>query len=489
MAQLNHSTTSGKKRKHAENLKETLYLKIAKIIEEQIQNETLRLGEKLPSIRSAQKLYNVSINTAKQAYLELESRSLIESRPKSGYYVSKTSQRKLALPTVAKISGTEKEKTPEDLIDKVFGTIAKSDFTQFALGIPGKNFLPLAKLNKSLINTIRRRNDGGTNYEPVQGNEHLLREVAKWALVLEGKITEDDLVITSGAMNAIYNALMAVTKPGDSVAVESPVYFGFLQAIQLLGLKAVEIPTHPIFGVDLDALKKVLPNIAACCFVTNFNNPLGFQMPDENKKELVRLITEYNVPLIEDDIYGNLFFGAERPKPCKFYDEAGLVLWSGSVSKTLAPGYRVGWIAPGKFKDKIIRQKLVQTVCNPSLYSDVIADFLEHGRYDHHLRTFRNKLYANYQQIQRAVETYFPDNTKISQPKGGFMLWLELDKRICTEDLYDAAGSQKINFAPGRMFSQYNQYNNCMRLNYALEWTDRVENDLEKLGKLIKNSI
>lgn len=489
MAQLNHSVSSGKKRKHAEKPKETLYLKIAKIIEEQIQNETLLLGDKLPSIRSAQKLYNVGINTAKQAYLELESRSLIESRPKSGYYVSKTSQRKLALPTVAKITSTGKEKTPEDLIDKVFGTIAKSDVTQFALGIPGKNFLPLAKLNKSLINTIRRRNDGGTNYEPVQGNEHLLREVAKWALVMEGKVTEDDLVITSGAMNAIYNALMAVTKPGDSVAVESPVYFGFLQAIQLLGLKAVEIPTHPVFGVDLDALKKVLPTISACCFVTNFNNPLGFQMPDENKKELVRLITEYNVPLIEDDIYGNLFFGAERPKPCKFYDEAGLVLWSGSVSKTLAPGYRVGWIAPGQFKDKIIRQKLVQTVCNPSLYSDVIADFLEHGRYDHHLRTFRNKLYANYLQIQRAVETYFPDNTKISQPKGGFMLWLELDKRICTEDLYDAAGSQKINFAPGRMFSQYNQYNNCMRLNYALEWTDRVENDLEKLGKLVKNSI
>ena len=133
MAQLNHNFNSVKKRNPAEKPKETLYLKIAKIIEEQIQSDTLRLGDKLPSIRSAQKLYNVSINTAKQAYLELESRSLIESRPKSGYYVSKTSQRKLALPTVAKISSTEKEKTPEDLIDKVFGTIAKSDFTQFAL--------------------------------------------------------------------------------------------------------------------------------------------------------------------------------------------------------------------------------------------------------------------------------------------------------------------------------------------------------------------
>lgn len=267
-------------------------------------------------------------------------------------------------------------------------------------------------------------------------------------MVMEGKITEDDLVITSGAMNAVYNCLMAVTQPGDSVAVESPVYFGILQAIQLLGLKAVEIPTHPITGVDLEALKKVLPKLSACCFVVNYNNPLGFQMPDENKKELVKMLTEHNVPLVEDDVYGNIYFGAGRPKPCKYYDEAGIVMWVGSVSKTLAPGFRVGWVAPGKFKEKIIRQKLVQTVSGPSLFSDVIADFLAHGRYDHHLRMFRKKLYANYLQIQKSVIEYFPDNTKISEPKGGFMLWLELDKRICTEDLYDLAVSQNINFAP-----------------------------------------
>lgn len=468
---------------------ESLYIKMAKTIEGQIQQETLQLGDKLPSIRSAQKLYNVSLNTVKQAYLELESRSLIESRPKSGYFVSKSSKRTLALPSIATINKTDHKKTPEELIDKVFGAISNTDITQFALGIPGKNFLPLAKLNKGIINAVKNRNDSGTNYEPVQGNERLRREIAKWAMVLEGKITDDDLVITSGAMNAIYNGLMAVTQPGDAVAVETPAYFGLLQAIKLLGLKAIEVPTHPILGVDLDALKKILPEIAACCFVTNFNNPMGFQMPDDHKKELVRLLTYYNVPLIEDDIYGNLYFGKERPKPCKYYDEAGLVMWIGSVSKTLAPGYRVGWVAPGKFKEKIIRQKIAQTVSNPSLYSDVIADFLEFGRFDHHLRMFRNKLYANYLQIQRAVTTYFPDNTKISQPKGGFMLWLELDNRICTEDLYDAAWSKKINFVPGRIFSQYNQYNNCMRLNYAMEWTDRVESDLEKLGQLVKNSI
>ncbi|REC42361.1 aminotransferase-like domain-containing protein [Chryseobacterium pennipullorum] len=467
--------------------KDVLYLKIANSVTEQIKSETLQFGERLPSLRSAQKLYNVSLNTVKQAYMELESRSLVESRPKYGYYVSQTSQRKLALPSVAQIRASEGKNTPQDLIDKVFGSIGGTDVTQFALGIPGKSLLPVAKMKKCMIDVMKRNGDSGTNYEPVQGSEALRREIAKWSIVMEGKITEDDLVITSGAMNAVYNCLMAVTQPGDSVAVESPVYFGILQAIQLLGLKAVEIPTHPITGVDLDALKKELPKLSACCFVVNYNNPLGFQMPDENKKELVKMLTEYNVPLVEDDVYGNIYFGAGRPKPCKFYDEAGIVMWAGSVSKTLAPGFRVGWVAPGKFKEKIIRQKLVQTVSGPSLFSDVITDFLEHGRYDHHLRMFRKKLYANYLQIQKSVAQYFPDNTKISEPKGGFMLWLELDKRICTEDLYDEAVSQKVNFAPGRMFSQYNQYQNCMRLNYALEWTDRVESDLEKLGKMIKN--
>ncbi|MFP8895594.1 PLP-dependent aminotransferase family protein [Chryseobacterium sp. EZn1] len=469
--------------------KDVLYLKIANSVTEQIKSETLQFGDRLPSLRSAQKLYNVSLNTIKQAYMELESRSLVESRPKYGYYVSQTSQRKLALPSVTQMKVSEGKNTPQDLIDKVFGSIGGTDVTQFALGIPGKSLLPVAKMKKCMIDVIKRKSDSGTNYEPVQGSEVLRREIAKWSMVMEGKITEDDLVITSGAMNAVYNCLMAVTQPGDSVAVESPVYFGILQAIQLLGLKAVEIPTHPITGVDLDELKKVMPKLSACCFVVNYNNPLGFQMPDDNKKELVKMLTEYNVPLVEDDVYGNIYFGAGRPKPCKFYDEAGIVMWVGSVSKTLAPGFRVGWVAPGKFKEKIIRQKLVQTVSGPSLFSDVITDFLAHGRYDHHLRMFRKKLYANYLQIQKAVTEYFPDNTKISEPKGGFMLWLELDKRICTEDLYDVAFEQKINFAPGRMFSQHNQYQNCMRLNYALEWTDRVENDLEKLGKMIKNRI
>ncbi|MFG4004038.1 aminotransferase-like domain-containing protein [Flavobacterium aquidurense] len=469
--------------------REVLYLKIANTIQEQIFSKTLKIGDKLPSIRAFQKLHNVSMNTIKQAFLELESKSLIESRPKSGFYVSKTSNRKLLIPSMNKLKLSEQKMTSEDLITKVFDSLSDKDITRFSIGVPDPSLLPIAKLNKGLAKVVRNLAESGTSYEPVQGSANLRRNVAKWAIVLEGKLTEDDFVTTSGAMNAIFNCLMAVTKRGDTIAIESPVYFGIIQIAQNMGLNIIELPTHPTTGVDLEALKKVIHKVDVCCFMSNFSNPLGSLMPDANKKELVKLLTYHNIPLIEDDLYGNLFFGTVRPKPCKYYDEAGIVMWCGSVSKTLAPGYRVGWVAPGKFKDKIIRQKMAQTVCMPSLYQEVIADFLEHGRYDHHLRTLRSTLYTNSLNFQRTIEDHFPENTKISQPQGGSFLWLELDKSIDTAVLYDKAIQQKIGFAPGRIFTQHDQYNNCMRLNFGLEWKEKVELDLKRLGQLVKNSL
>ncbi|MFL9831475.1 PLP-dependent aminotransferase family protein [Flavobacterium sp. ST-87] len=469
--------------------REILYLKIARIIEEQIHIGSLKTGEKLPSIRTVQKIYGISINTVKQAFLELESKSLIESKPKSGYYVSNFFDTRLALPSISKLHLSDKEKTPEDLISKVFNTLTDKNITQFSLGVTDKSMLPIAKLNKGINKVLRQLDDSGTGYEPAQGNLNLRRNVAKWSFTWGGNLTEKDIVTTSGALNALFYALITVTKPGDTVAIETPLYFGILQMIKSLGLHIIELPTHPVTGVSLEDLKKVLPQISACCFVTNFNNPLGSCMPEENKKEVVRLLTQHNIPLIEDDLYGDLFFGASRPKPCKAFDKEGIVMWCGSVSKTLAPGYRVGWVAPGKFKNKLIRKKLLHTISSPPLYQEVIADFMEHGRYEHHLRGLRNTLYSNYLQFQRTIEEHFPENTKISKPQGGFVLWLELDPKIDTALLFDIAIQQKIGFAPGRMFTQHDQYNNCMRLNFGLKWDDKVENSLKKLGLLIKQQL
>ncbi|WP_026632625.1 aminotransferase-like domain-containing protein [Dyadobacter alkalitolerans] len=469
--------------------KEALYQKIAKNLEDQILSETLRIGDKLPSIRSIQKIYGVSLNTAIQSFAELESKSLIESRPKSGYFVSKISKRKLPLPSVSELKLPEKGKNTDDLISRVFDILNDKTIRQFSLGIPDKKLLPLAKLNKGIIRAMRQLEGNGTEFEAAQGSVNLKRNIARWSLIFDGKLTEDDIVTTTGTTNAIYQCLLATTRPGDTIATESPVYFGILQLAKSMELNVIELPTHPLTGIEIDALKKVIHKINVCCFTANFSNPMGSLMPDEHKKELVELLTHHNIPLIDDDLFGNLFFSGTRPKPCKVFDQSGIVMWCGGVSKTLAPGYRVGWVAPGRFKDTIIRQKLVQTVTLPSLFQEVIADFMEHGGYDHHLRSLRHTLHTNCLKFQQAIEDYFPQNTKISQPQGGFFLWLELDKRIDTNQLYDTALKHKLSFAPGSMFSQNSNFNNCMRLNFALPWDDSVEHDIKRLGNLVKQAL
>lgn len=469
--------------------KETLYMKIADIIEKQIFNGTLKLGDKIPSIRILKQLHNVSINTIKQAYLELESKSLIESIPKTGYFVSKVSQRKLPLPTVALIDDSKGTKTRVDLITKVFDTLNNAEITQFSLGVPDPNLLPIQRLNKTLITVNSQLSNGGTNYQSAQGSQNLRNTIAKWSMFFNGSLTGDDFVTTSGAMNALYYCLSSVTKPGDTVAVESPVYFGILQLIKSLNLKVLEIPSHPNTGMDLNILQKSLSKIRACCVVSNFSNPLGSLMPVENKMALVSMLAEKDIPLIEDDLYGSLYFGSERPLPCKAFDENENVMYISAVSKTLAPGYRVGWVAAGKYKNEIIKRKLLTTISTPSLYEETIANFLDHGKYDHHLRSLRKTLNFNYLKYKDTIEQYFPEDTKISTPKGGYMLWLELNKNIDTAKLFDYAIQKNISFAPGRMFTQHNQYNNYLRLSFALEWNEKLKEELILLGELIKTSV
>lgn len=253
-----------------------------------------------------------------------------------------------------------------------------------------------------------------------------------------------------------------------------------------MGLKVLELPTDPLTGVDMDALKKIVQKtkLAACLFVSNFNNPFGSLMPDAHKNEAVRLLEKYNVPLIEDDIYGDIYFGDSRPTCCKSYDESGMVLWCSSVSKTLAPAYRVGWVAPGKFMEQLSKIKLFNTLSSTAITHEVIGSFLETGRYDAHLRKLRRTLHTNYLQYVRVISEHFPAGTKISRPQGGLSLWVELPKHTDTISLYNTALSKKIIFSPGNMFTLQKQYNHCMRLSYGLEWNEKTENGLKILGKL-----
>ncbi len=466
---------------------EILYRKIADTIACQIKTGIWKVGEKLPSLRTISHENGVSLNTAIQAYYQLEKDGLIISLPKSGYIVSYKPLR-LSVPATTQPSIKAARKEDTDLITEVYHSIEDMSITRFSLGVPEDVLLPIAKLNKELVRAMHSLPGNGTRYEDPQGNIRLRKDIARFTYNWNGNLTEDDIVTTTGVTNSISLALSAITQKGDTIAVESPVYFGLLQLANSLGLRVLELPTNPVTGIEPNALKKVLASIKACLLISNFNNPMGSCMPDEHKNAIVSMLSEHDIPLIEDDLYGDVFFGKSRPKPCKAFDEKGLVLWCGSVSKTLAPGYRVGWIAPGKFKEAIIRQKHIHLISTPTLNQVAVANFMENDRYENHLRKLRHELHTNSLHFVQSIMNYFPEETKIITPQGGFMLWVELDKRIDTTALYYRAMQQKISIAPGRMFTLQEQFRNCMRLSYGQHWNPVVEERLMLLGNIIKDS-
>jgi DNA-binding transcriptional MocR family regulator len=462
-----------------------LYVEISNNIAGLIRNEVLKAGDKLPSVRMLCQEHGISMNTAKRIFLELKAQSLIESRPQSGYFVSQLTHRKLALPEVSNPSRAGNSKEPDALIRKVYGSMGRNDITYLSIGVPSKELLPIAKLNKEIMHATRQLKAGGTEYEQIQGNENLRRMVAARSINWGGSLREDDLITTAGGMNALSFCMMALGKPGDTIAMESPCYPGSLQLAVSLGFKVLELPTHPVTGIELDALKKVVNKIDICLLVPNFNTPLGSCMPDENKKEVVRLLAKHGVPLIEDDIYGDLYFGAQRPKCCKAFDKEGMVLWCSSVSKTLAPGYRVGWVAPGKYKDQVLKLKWVHAISSSTINNEAVAGFLKSGRYDNHLRKMRQTLQSNYQHCINAITEHFPADTKISRPLGGLAAWIEFNKKVNTAELYERAIKQKMSISPGRLFTLQDQFENCMRLSLGLTWTDELRQKMKMLGGMV----
>lgn len=301
------------------------------------------------------------------------------------------------------------------------------------------------------------------------------------------QVSPNDVMITSGGSEAMDLCLHAVCRPGDIVAIESPTYFGALQTLEVQGLRVLEIPTHPRDGIDLEALSFALQHnrVGAVIVISNFNNPLGSQMPDGKKKGLVELLARYDIPLIENDVYGELYFGGKRPLICKSFDQKGLVMLVSAFSKDISPGLRIGWVAPGRFKTELEWLKFTISLSPPTLSQYAIADFLESGGYDHHLRRIRREYARNVELMSSAVIRYFPPGVRLTRPAGGFVLWVQLPEDVDSLELYKKALAAKITLAPGHVFSASNQYANFIRLN-AAGFTFEIERSLEKLGNIIE---
>jgi len=465
-----------------------LYQQIADRLAGQIKQQLLKTGDKLPSVRALSQEQGISLSTAYKAYVQLEIKGLIEARPKSGYYVRYTPARSFDQHKPEKQIKEAKKLTLDEMISLVYRNYSNESIIRLSRSAPALSLVPQAKLNKSMIEAIRRSPDSCVNYDAIQGNENLRKQIARFAFSWGGNVSPDDIITTQGCMEALGFCLRAVTKPGDAVAIESPTYFGIFSTIQSLGLKIIEIPADPVAGLDLDYLQHAITakQIKACLFVPTFSNPLGYCMTDEKKKQLVDLLARHEVPLIEDDIYGEVYFGKTRPRTCKSFDKKGLVMFCSSVSKSLAPGYRVGWCIPGKFKEQIITLKLMHALSSAAPTQAAIAHFLETGRYDLHMRNLRRALHTQCMRYTQAIAEYFPLDIKVSRPDGGYGLWIELNKNVNAFELYEQALVYNIVISPGQIFSTDSRFTNFIRISFGIPYSEEIDRCLKKLGELIK---
>jgi DNA-binding transcriptional MocR family regulator len=463
----------------------TLYESTAARIEHLIASGTYAAGGRIPSVRSLSRQMKISVSTVLEAYRMLEDRSLIECRPQSGYYVKQVPAAILPEPEISDPVARPVRVTVSDLSMMVMQDTRRNDFIQLGAAIPNPDLLPADRLNRTIASVARKLGPRSLAYEFAPGVEALRAQIARRSLSAGCAMTPDDIVITAGCQEAIVLAMQVICKRGDTVAVESPTFYNFFQAIESLGLRALEIPTHPRDGVCVDSLRRALRRnaVRAGLFTPNYNNPLGSCMPDASKRALVDLFEERGIPLIEDDIYGDLSFSINRPVTAKSFDKTGNVLLCSSFSKTLAPGYRLGWIAAGNLHAQILRLKSVSSLGTATPTQLAVASFLADGGYDRHLRSIRKAYARNTVALAEAVQRHFPEGTRVTRPQGGHVLWVELPKKVDSLALYEKARRAKISIAPGPIFSSQRKYRNCLRLNASM-WSERTGDAVALLGKL-----
>jgi DNA-binding transcriptional MocR family regulator len=462
-----------------------LYEELAGKIAYLVETGTFRPGDRIPSVRELSRQRQVSINTVMEAYKLLEDRRILEARPQSGYYVCGRLPAVPDDPVIMKPTISPTTISTGELALMVLRDTLNPRLIQLGAAIPNPDLLPIDKLNRMLSSEARRYKSQSVSYAIPPGIEKLRTQVAKRALGAGCTLRPDEIVITAGCVEAVSLSLRVTCRPGDTVAIESPSYFNFLQLIQELGLRALEIPATPREGMSIEALRYALEHnpVRACLVISNFTNPLGSLMPDSKKRELAELLAKHDIPLIEDDIYGDLPFANERPSVAKAYDRKGTILLCSSFSKTLAPGYRVGWIAPGRFQPEIERLKVLANIATASPTQLAIAEFLANGGYDHHLRSLR-RAYANQVALMgEAIGRHFPPGTRVTRPAGGSILWLELPEYVDAVELYGDALKEGITIAPGPIFSATGKYRNNIRLNAAF-WSERIELAIKTLGTL-----
>lgn len=462
-----------------------LYEKIADQVELQIKEGVFLPGTKIPSVRKSSKQMSVSVATVLQAYSLLEDRGVVKARPQKGYFVQDNLPQTETKPQFE--PARAQESVPE-LIRALLHASQRPDIIQFGAAIPHTQFLPIRQLQKSVGRLMRLEPEICAAYEFTPGSLNLRRQIAIRMLDAGCNIQPDDITITLGCQNAMILALRAITEPGDTIIIETPTYHGLLQAVDELKLKAIEIPCDPETGIDLDALAQVLVQwkVKACVVTPNNQNPTGATLSQAAKTQLLTLCQQHQTAIIEDDVYGELSYCETREKALKAENINADVVYCSSFSKSIAPGFRIGWIIGGKYQQQIERHAYVESLAIPTLTQRAIANFLENGAYDRHLRKTRHTYEENLRRCQQSIKKYFPEGTYTSDPKGGFLLWITLPPEINALILHKTALEQGIGTIPGLAFSLTHSFSHHLRINYAISWDNRIDGALRLLGKIAK---
>jgi len=468
-----------------------LYLQIAENFTQQVARGALLPGDRVPSLRRLKEQHKVSMSTALQAYLWLESHGYLEARPQSGFYVRTPFSTLIPEPHFDTTKTKPVAVSNSTILAEIMESANDPANIPLGAGNASPELFPTDRLNLILRKIIRCQPLHSTRYEFPPGWEPLRRQIARRSLEMGCSLSPRDVTITCGALEALNLSILAVVRPGDVIALESPTYFAILESAASLGMKVIEIPTHPQTGMDLGELERAIRKhrVKACITMTNCHNPLGYVLTDRLKRDLVELTSRYDVAIIEDDVYGDLAFQGSRPRAAKSFDHKGLVLLCSSFSKILAPGYRLGWVASGHFREEIERQKFLANLATPSLTQMVVAEFLESGGYDRHLKRLRTTLAVQVDRVRQAIAKYFPDGTCISRPAGGYMLWVELPPQVNALKLYRAALAAHISTLPGSVFSATNRYDHYLRINCGHTWSESYDRALLTLGRLCEKVV
>lgn len=463
------------------------YERIERHIEALIKGGTLVPGDRVPSIRELCRREKVSPSTAIQALSNLEARSLIRARQRSGFFVEVPLH--IPLPSDIEVDPKPARTTISDDVARVFQELSKPGYIHLGGGVPDPSLLPCNDIARSVSRAARYSPSDFGRYALGSIDQGFRLEIAKRLARSGCTIAPEEIIVTNGCIEALNLAVRAVAGPGDIVAVESPTYFGILEMLENLGMQALPVPSTCKLGLDLDILEKSLRKfkVAACLLIPSFGNPNGACMSQERRNRLAGILEKHGVPLIEDDIYGDLYFDEERARPVKACGDGGNTLLCGSFSKTLSPGLRLGWVAAGHRVEDVRRLKLITSIATSQILFRAGTEFLQSGAYDRHLRKFRRALETQMNKISTGIFQSFPEGTAVSRPRGGYFLWIELPDGVDSMKLRDAAKARKISVCPGPIFSTESGYRNFLRINCAVRWDAGVEKAIATLGELAKD--